>query len=187
MNIEQKWNTFNNLIEKLESTHPGVTSFIEKYGQRILECPAGTDSSSLFSNPGGLVDMSLTVTSKMRLLNKSLDIGEKDSNILFVGLFHNVGAIGDEEKSYYIQQDSSWHLQKGIYYKYNEMIPKMPISHRSLYLMQASGISMSYDEWVSIAISGGLHREESKFYMGTEPRLSILLTQARQWVFNRAE
>jgi hypothetical protein len=121
----------------------------------------------------------------MRSLNKALEIGENEQSIIFVGMFHNIGLIGDEEKDYYIQQDSSWHLQRGIYYKYNENIPKMPVSHRSLYLIQESGIKLSYDEWCAIATSSGFHRDESKFYIGSESKLAVLLSQARQWVTMR--
>ena len=187
MNIEQRWNTYIRIVEKAEQSHPGSLSLVKQLEQRIVECPAGVDSSTSFSEPGGLVELSLSVTSKMRAINKALEIGIDDRSIIFTGMFHSIGLVGDEERPYYIPQDSSWHLQRGIYYKYNENIPKMPVQHRSLYLIQSSGIKVSYDEWCAIATSGGFHRDESKFYLGSESKLAVLLSQARQWVLNRSE
>jgi hypothetical protein len=63
----------------------------------------------------------------------------------------------------------------------------MPLSHRSLYLIQSAGVKMSLDEWTAIATSTGTHRDESKFYNGSEPSLSLLVIQARQWILSRAE
>lgn len=182
--VEVKWNKFKKLVEYVEDAHPGTLAFIEKYSERIIMCPTATESSGYGCYPGGLLDFSLSVTSNMRLIAKGLSLQIPQEKILFVGLFHAIGTIGDEENDYYVMNDSDWHLKKGIYYKYNENLHKMPVSHRSAYLLQKHGITMEHDEWVSIMISGGTHRDESKFYIGSEPKLSLLLMQARQWTIS---
>ena len=185
--LEQLWNKYRKLIDHCEQTHPGICEFIDGLGDRIVQCPSATESSNFGAYPGGLIDFSLSVTSKMRSLAKALDVHVGQGSILVVGLTHAIGSIGDLEQDYYTPQDSEWHLKRGSMYKYNEDIQKMSISHRSLYLLQTAGVRLSRDEWIAIATSGGTYREESRFYIGSEPHLGMLVSQARQWVLSRAK
>jgi hypothetical protein len=190
MNIEElenKWNKFKKLVETLDASHPGALNFIEAYGTRLIECPASTEQNYFGAYPGGFLDLALNVTSKMRAMHKIFELRTPMEHVVFTGLFHAVGLMGDETRDLLVPQDSDWHIKRGIMYRHNESLPKMPVSHRSLYLLQTSGISMSLDEWTAIAISGGTHRDEAKFYAGAEPSLGLLLLHARQWVLGRAE
>jgi hypothetical protein len=60
-----------------------------------------------------------------------------------------------------------------------EEMDKMTYAHRSLWLLQHYGVSLSRDEWEAIATSGGYHLEENRFYTGTKNKLGRLLCAAR--------
>lgn len=183
-NIEELWSTFESLIGKIN--RPGVQELIEELGQRIAEAPASVTTDGFDATPGGLLKMTLAVTSKMNQLRNALDMSDiPSSSLLVVGLFHGLGMIGDRYDDYLIPHDSDWHIGKGIHYKYNDKLPKSLVSHRSLILLQEFGVTLSKDEWLAIALSGGAHRDENKFYTANEPNLAILLMQARQWVLGK--
>ena len=185
--LEVKWSKYYSLVEKINSSHPGSLALIDKYAERIIIAPAATETIYYGAYPGGLIDLSLAVTSKMRAMHKALELSTPMESVVFTGLFHAIGLMGDENEDLLLPQDSDWHIKRGIMYKHNESIPKMPQSHRSLYLLQTEGIRLSYDEWTAISMSTGTHREESKFYAGTEPQLGLLVSHARAWVTRRSE
>ena len=118
----------------------------------------------------------------MRAISKALNVEVPVTSVIITGLFHNVGMVGDLEKPYLVDQDSDWHRKKGNLYKYNENIPRMPVAHRSLYLLQHFGVQLTSEEWTTISLAGGMHREENRFYIGSEPKLAFLLNQSRQWL-----
>lgn len=180
-NIEELWSTFESLVGKIN--RPGVQELVEELGQRIAEAPASITTDGFDATPGGLLKMTLEVTNTMLRLRNAFEMSDlPKSSLLIVGLFHGLGMIGDRFEDYLIPHDSDWHINKGIHYKYNDKLPKSLVSHRSLCLLQEFGVQLSKDEWLAIALSGGAHRDENKFYVGNEPSLAILLMQARQWV-----
>ena len=110
-------------------------------------------------------------------------------SIVKVSLLHELGRMGhltDDKKSLYLDQNSSWHQEKlGQFYKYNDGCPRMNIGHRSLWMLNDIGVSLNYDEWVSIAVSQGLHLQENSFYGNSKlPKLALLLQSARNIVLN---
>jgi len=185
--LEVKWSRFHSLVEKIDSSHPGSLNLIDEYAERLIIAPASTESIYFGAYPGGLIDLSIAVTSRMRAMHKALELDTPMDNVVFTGLFHAIGLLGDETEDLLIPQDSDWHLKRGVMYKHNERLPKMPASHRSLYMLQRAGIKLSYDEWTAISMSTGTHREESRFYAGTEPQLGLLISHARAWVTRRSE
>jgi hypothetical protein len=112
----------------------------------------------------------------MRKINDSLGFNLSLASILKVGLLHDIGKVGDLENEYFIEQDSDWHIEKlGQVYKFNDKIDKMSISHRSIYILQRFGVTLSKDEWLAIQLAQGSHFEENRFYVDNEPTLAILL------------
>jgi 5-enolpyruvylshikimate-3-phosphate synthase len=94
---------------------------------------------------------------------------------------HDLGKVGDLENDFYVEQDSAWHREKlGQFYKYNEDLSKMSITHQTLFLLQHFGVTLTRDEWIAIQLSGGSHFEENRFYVGSEPTLALILQQAKQ-------
>ncbi len=153
---------------------------------RLALCPRGLNEKD-GGVPGGLVSFSLEVA----LTGKSMAdfYGVDPKSIVKVALFHELGRMGhlyDEELALYLDQDSSWHQERlGQYYKYNENCPRMNIGHRTLWMLNDLGIKLDYDEWVSIAVSQGLHLQENSFYGGGKlPKLALLLQSARSVVLN---
>lgn len=187
--LESLWQKYLKLAGMVSEKRPEIDGLLEELGERIIISSASIEEKYPGCGPGGLVETSLLVTMKMRDMSKMmpLDVSSEISteSLILVGLFHNLGQIGDRTRPYLIDQESDWHRKRGILYTYNEDLPKTMIQHRSLQLLQDFGVKLTFDEWIAIAISGGPHREENRFYVGNEPPLALLLTQARQWIFNR--
>jgi len=181
--IENLWSTYQKLATRIN--REGLSPMLEELGERIVMCSASTDEQGKGCGPGGYLEVTLAVTSKMRTLTKALELDISPESVVLVGLFHGIGSVGDRKTPYLLEQDSDWHRKKGILYKYNEGLPKSPVAHRSLQLLQDFGVTLTPDEWTAIMLSSGLHREENRFYLGSEPKLAVLVTQARQWVFGR--
>lgn len=181
--IENLWSTYQKLATRIN--REGLSPMLEELGERIVMCSASTDEQGKGCGPGGYLEVTLSVTSKMRILAKALELDISPESVVLVGLFHGIGSVGDRKTPYLLEQDSEWHRKKGILYKYNEGLPKSPVAHRSLQLLQDFGVTLTPDEWTAIMLSSGLHREENRFYLGSEPKLAVLVTQARQWVFGR--
>lgn len=158
-----------------------VQSLIESLGERLLLCPGTMNEGEPWTAPGGLIEQSIAVTMKMRSIAKAVGVQVATDSLILVGLFHSIGMVGSETVDYLIPQDSDWHRKQGRLYRYNEELSKMPIAHRSLHLLQHFNIKLSMDEWVAIATSMGPAREENRFYIGSEPDVGVILSQARQW------
>lgn len=178
--LESLWGKYTKLASKV--MRPGVNELVTSLGERIITCSASTDVHNPGCGPGGLVETTLDVTRRMSQLSKSLEVTVPTESLILVGLFHNVGMVGDLATPYLVEQKSNWHIERGNMYTYHDKIAKMPVAHRSLFLLQSFGVQLDYDEWTTIMLSSGLHREENRFYGGHEPNLAILLTQARQWL-----
>ena len=181
--IEENWKKYEKILGRLSDD--SITSLIESLGERLAICPIGRSKSEPGSYPGRLVEHNLKVASTMRKLNESLGFNLPMQSILKVSLLHDIGRVGDENLDLLVEQDSDWHREKlGQNYKFNEDLPKMSISHRTLYLLQASGVQLTREEWIAIQISGGSHFEENRFYVGSEPSLAILLQKSKSLVFH---
>lgn len=178
--LETIWQSYTKLAGK--ANRDGLESLLEGIGEKILMCSASTETSAPGCGPGGLVETSLEVTTRMRSISKSVGVEVPVGSIIVTGLLHNIGMVGDLERPYLLDQDSDWHRKRGSLYKYNENIPRMPVAHRSLYLIQHFGVVLKPEEWTAISLSGGMHREENRFYIGSEPPLAFLLNQSRQWL-----
>ena len=177
--MKQTWEKYQSLCERLGDEN--IDIFLEIMGERLLMCPASLRENEYNSRPGGLVEHALDVALAMKSINETLKLGVSTSSILKVGLLHEIGKIGDEEK------DSEWHrnnLKQN--YKYNEGAAKMSISHRTLYLLQKFGIKLTQDEWIAIQIAPGSHYEENRFYVGAEPTLGALIQKAKSLVIHKS-
>lgn len=176
--IESNWSTFESLCTRFGD--PGLQRLLEELGQRLAACPSSPRTDQFGCHPGGLIDVTLRVTSCMRKLNEVQDQKVPVASVLKVGLLHDLGKVGDVESDHFLEQDSDWHRDKlGQLYKYNESMPKMGYSHRTLWLLQHYSVSLTRDEWEAIYVSGGLHLEENRFYSGTKSSLTRLLSAAK--------
>ena len=114
--------------------------------------------------------------SKIVKISSALGYDTSTASIIRVGLLHEIGKVGDINNDYFLEQDSDWHREKlGQMYKYNENLPKMTVSHRTLYLLQSYGVTLTREEWEAIATSQGHHLDENKFYAYSKEPLTKLL------------
>jgi hypothetical protein len=177
--IQSNWKTYENLCSKV-AKH-GMGDLLEALGERLIMCPASPRESQYGAYSGGLVEHALAVTSNMRKLVSAYDVDIGVKSVLMVGLLHDLGKVGDLERDFYVEQESDWHREKlGQFYKYNENLSKMSITHQTLFLLQHFGVTLTRDEWIAIQLSGGSHFEENRFYVGGEPTLAVILQQAKQ-------
>ena len=176
--IESNWNTYESLCKRFGDPH--IDSMLEILGQRLAECPYAPRTEQPGCYTGGLIDLTLKVTSSMRKLNDMLDEKLPTASILKVGLLHDLGKVGDLEADQFLEQDSDWHREKlGQLYKYNESLTKMAYPHRTLWLLQQFGVELTRDEWEAIYVAGGMHLEENRFYAGSKSSLTRILTAAK--------
>lgn len=121
---------------------------------------------------GGLVDYALKVAKKTKHFADLTD----HASLVRVALVHELGKLGDDVNDQFIQQDSSWHVEKlGQHFKYNPKCEKMAFVHRTLYFLSNCGFRLNTDEWIAILTSAGLHIEESRFYARDGHVLSQML------------
>ena len=140
-------------------------------GPRLAVAPRGITAEEGGSY-GGLVDYALRVTKKTKMFAEVVD----QKSLVRVALIHELGKLGDDENDLFIEQDSSWHVEKlGQYYKYNPQCEKMAFVHRTLYFVAKFGILLNTDEWIAILTSTGLHSEENRFYARDGHVLSQML------------
>ncbi len=176
--IQSNWETYENLCRRLSDN--SLNDLLDTLGERLVMCPASFREDQYGAYPGGMIEHVLKVCANMRSLNKSLDLGLSVSSILKVGLLHDLGKVGSLEEDYFVNQDSEWHREKlGQFYKFNENLNKMSVSHRTLFLLQHFGVNLTNEEWIAIQISQGTHFEENRFYVGHEPTLAIALGQSK--------
>jgi len=177
--IKSNWETYEKLCNKAAKS--GMGDLLEALGSRLITTPCSTHEKDGGCYAGGLVENSLSITSKMRKLAASFDLNVETASILKVGLLHEVGKVGTLEEDLFVEQDSSWHREKlGQFYKYNENLTKATIPDRTLYLLQHFGITLTNDEYYAIRLSQGAHLEENKFYANSEPDLAKCLQMAKR-------
>ena len=183
--VKSNWETYENLCNK--AAKYGVGDLLESLGERLVMTPSAPKLDQSGAYPGGMVEHALAVTACMRTINKSQNLKVPVTSILKVGLLHDIGKVGDLENDLFVEQDSEWHREKlGQMYKYNEDLGRMSVSHRTLYLLQSFGISLTSDEWIGIQLSQGSHFEENRFYVGHEPTIAVLIQLSKSAVIHRS-
>lgn len=151
-------------------------------GDEFFTCPASVRTDYHNAFPGGLCDHSLRVVDNLLKLTKIWAPNRwPDSTLSFVGLFHDLGKVGDGTNPYYIVKDSDWHKKQGIMYDTNKACLYMPTSERGLYLLQKFGISVTDEEYLAIRLNDGMYDETNKRYAMKEPDLAILVHMADRW------
>ena len=184
--LQGNWERFEKFARRLSDHH--INELLDKLGERLVMCPASPRENQYGCHPGGLIEHALATTVMMRTLADAYSFDIPVASILKVGLLHEIGKVGNLTQGYFIEQESDWHREKlGQLYKYNEEIPKMSVSHRTLFLLQHFGISLTNDEWLAIQLASGSHFEENRFYVGDEPSLALVLQQAKQAIIHKAK
>jgi hypothetical protein len=177
--IQSNFELFYKLSQKDELRAETYGFFLETLGERLALCPFNCRETQGWGYPGGLIEYSLSVLNHLRRENDAHDLGLSTNSMITVSLFHALGKVGDIEHDLYIKEDSTWHQEKlGQYFKFNENIEKMTVEHRSLWLLNHLEVKLSKDEWLAVMLSSGALADESKFYHGAQPILSVALNNA---------
>jgi hypothetical protein len=178
--VKSNWETFENLCGRLSDNN--INMLLATLGERLITTPNNTHDSDTGCCAGGLIQMSLEVTSNMRKISSTFDLDISTSSILKVGLLHEIGKVGTLEKNLFVEQDSDWHREKlGQFYKYNEDILKATVPDRTLFLLQHFGVKLSPDEFYAIRLSQGAHHDENRFYLNSTPSLANCLQVAKKF------
>jgi hypothetical protein len=152
-------------------------------GEEYFTAPASMKEEYHNCFPGGLCDHSLRVVTNLVHLNNVLCTKDPfDINVLnFVGLFHDLGKVGDGEQPYYIPNTKDWQKKDGVLYITNKKCVYMPTSERGLYILQKHGITLLADEYLAIRLNDGQYDDTNKNYRMKEPDLALLVHFADRW------
>ena len=132
--------------------------------------------------PGGLCDHSLRVVRNLRKLAETLAPDRFLSERLdLLGLIHDLGKVGDGKRPLYVPNPNDWGRKRGFIYEINRDIPHMPISDRTIWLLQRHGVKFSAEEWLAVRLSDGQYEESNRRYAMREPDLALLLHFADRW------
>lgn len=176
--IISNFEMFQKVLTKTGARAESIDAFMNRFGERIAICPSHNLTKRSTSAPGGLVEHALNTFRIARKLVETAGVAISAESLAIVCLLHEVGKVGDSDNDYFIAQDSTWHRERGQVYTYNPALPKMTHPHRTLFLLQASGIILSMDEWIAILTQHGTASEENRFYAGCENNLAVILQSA---------
>ena len=176
--IKENYDKFYKLATSSKGRSAQIKKSIDHFEERIALCPASSRVQYHNAFPGGLVEHSLRVLKNAYSISKIYNDDISKESLIISALFHDIGKIGDFENEYYLPQESSWHIERGMIYKHNEKIQYMTSSDRGLYLMQAFDIKLCADEWLSIKLNDGHEAEENRPYRMKEPTLAVIIHQA---------
>jgi hypothetical protein len=180
IDLEGLWAKYSSLFKRAFGDTNEVNNFLDKFGERIVVCPAAHKVDQKYCEPGGLMKQSVDIAIAMKKIAESLSLDVEPASLLRVALGHDLGKIGSKDSDYYLTQDSDWHREKlGAHYKFNEATPRMPITHMSLHLLSSSGITLSLDETRAITTSHGIARDENKAYGYINTPLQSIVQSAR--------
>jgi hypothetical protein len=150
-------------------------------GETYFTAPASTEVGYHSCYAGGLTAHSLNVVSNLKKLCDTLCPNKYDNaTLIFLGLFHDFGKVGDGNNEFYLEKDSKWHKDRGILYEVNPQCTRMPMGERTIYLLQSVGIRLTEEEFVALRLVEA-EVQESSYYRYHEPTLALLLQWANRW------
>lgn len=173
------------LVKKLVDTIPIRSEQIAKMLDQLPEYFTGPASGREDYHgcfPGGLCDHSLRVAKNLSALAETLAKGKyQKSQLVFLGLMHDLGKVGDVGVPLYVPNPSDWHRKKGMLYESNKALPYMPVCDRTMFLLQKFGIALESEEYIALRISDGPYEKCNEKYGMKEPDLAVLLHMADRW------
>jgi hypothetical protein len=159
---------------------------IGQVGEEFFTAPASVREEYHNCFPGGLCDHSLRVVENLKSVEAALCSNERTRRphhlLEFVGLFHDLGKVGDGSHPYYLPNPDEWQRAKrGVIYITNRECAYMPTSERGLFVLQKHGIELSVDEYLAIRLNDGQYDDTNKNYRMKEPDLALLVHFADRW------
>jgi len=182
--IEQNYNKFRSLCEKLGDRSEFALRLVDSLGEKLALCPASSRMDYHLAIPGGLVDHSLRVLQNALLYTKTFDWSIPKDSLIIACLFHDIGKLGLPDNNgnfvdYYVPQESDWHREKlGEMYKHNKELAYMKTPQRSVFLCQYFGLSLKTNEYLAILLNDGFSLDDNKSYCLKEPLLAHVVMNA---------
>ena len=177
--LETLWTKYSGIV----TTYFSADKLLEDLGAKMVEAPCSVFADSEFATAGGFLTYSLRVLSTLSKLNSAYDLSVPKADLVALGLLHGLGHIGDLSANQYVPQDSDWHRKNtGKIYKLNPDIRRMTTEHRTLFLLQHYGITLTQNVWLAIANQAGRNSEAANFYFSDRPIEAVLLSQAIEMV-----
>jgi hypothetical protein len=159
-----------------------LLKFYQDHAERIMLMPAASVDHHHNTFPGGYVDhvmrvMDCPLKVKELWAATGATINYTDEELIFAAMNHDLGKIGTEEAEQYQPNDSEWHRKnQGKIYKHNPENPFMTVPDRSIFLLQARGIKISFNEYLGIKLHDGLYEDANKPYYISHAKESKLRT-----------
>jgi len=151
-------------------------------GQIYYTAPASSHEEYHSCYPGGLAQHSLNVVRNLKKIADALCPKRyPDHQLAFVGLFHDLGKVGDGEKESYVPNTDQFQRNRGRLYEINKECAWMPSSERGLFILQKNGIEVTSEEYLAIRLNDGQYVRENEPYRNREPDLALLLHWADHW------
>lgn len=181
--IEFLWKKYEKYCHKLDDEN--INKMIEELGERLIFSSYNLKSNEPYCGEGSLLEFCIDYCEEIKNISKLFEYNQVDTkSMLFAGLFSDIGRIGTETCPRLVKQTSSWHKEK-LYqeYAWNEECDKYSVTHMSLYYLHKYNIKMSWEQFLSIQLSQGMHLDENKFYINHNPDLAIYMQMARESLF----
>ena len=182
--IQENYNKFRKLInqtfsgDRLES----LNKMYDLLEDRIVLTPASSTEHFHNAFAGGYIDHILRVTYNAikiyelyETLGMSLDFDKE--TLIFTALHHDLGKVGNDKESWYIPNDSQWHIEnQGKIYKTNPDMHWMELNDRTFWMLNHYGIKITEEEYIGIKLTDGLYDEGNKRYYITYNKDNVLKT-----------
>ena len=144
-----------------------VMDMFRHFGQRLLEAPAATNINFHCAYPGGYLDHVVNVIEasfKLRGVIGEMggEIDFTDEEMVFAAMFHDLGKLGTLDQPNYIKRDEV--DSRGRAYNYNNGIPYLTYSDRTLWLLQYFDVTTTAKEMKAIRMADGLFDPANKEY-----------------------
>lgn len=151
--IQDNWLKFMGLVEKVSNDQRRflLMKLSENLKDRLAVAPCSTRLEFHGAYLGGLVQNNLQVVKLMSELNKVFGAGMSADSIITLGLFHNLGKIGNEDQDLYLVLESDWHRKRGMMFEFNNDLNRIPVPTRSLYWLNKFGVELSEEEIYAIS------------------------------------
>jgi|TARA_B110000285_G_C15103382_1_gene606416 hypothetical protein len=172
--IAENYERFRKLInqtfegERLEK----LNKMYDQLEDRIILTPASSFEHFHNAFAGGYVDHVLRVTlNAVKTYEFQQDLGIDMSSltketVIFTALHHDLGKVGNDIDSWYIPNDSQWHVEnQGKIYKTNPSMHWMNTNDRTFWLLNHFGVNCTEEEWISIKLTDGLYDDSNAEYL----------------------
>ena len=153
--------------ERLQS----LNKMYDHLEDRIILTPASSTAHFHNAFAGGYIEHVLRVTQnavKVFAMYEEVGIGIGDydrETVIFTALHHDLGKVGNADESWYIPNDSQWHIEnQGKVYKTNPTMHWMNLNDRTFWMLNHFGITISEVEYLGIKLTDGLYDDGNKPY-----------------------